>query len=106
MVWTTIGDGVHEYHTVMERDIVPPENIEAPAFTVADLLGMLPAEINGHFMVIRAYGKCWFEIRYEHIEIIDGQKCVSVMSNKGGSTILNAAYNMMVSYTDSKKQGR
>lgn len=42
MAWTTIGDGVYKYHTVMERDIVLPENIEGYAFTVADLLGMLP----------------------------------------------------------------
>lgn len=75
-----------------------------PAFTVADLLGMLPTEINGHLMVIRTYGKFWFEIRYEHIEIIEGQKCAAALLNKTGSTLLNAVYNMLESYAESKKQ--
>lgn len=75
-----------------------------PAFTVADLFGMLPAEINGHFMVIRTYGKFWIEIRYERIEIIEGQKCAAVLLMKTGSTLLNAAYNMLESYAKSKGQ--
>lgn len=50
MVWTTISDRNHEYCTIMERDIVLPENIEGYAFTVSDLLGLLPVTINeqGH----------------------------------------------------------
>lgn len=100
LVWTTVDDN----ETVVERDLCLPENIEGYAFTVADMLGMLPVEINGHFMVIRTYGKFWIEIRYERIVIIEGQKCAAVLLMKTGSTLLNAAYNMLESYAKSKGQ--
>ena len=50
LVWTTVDDN----ETVVERDLCLPENIEGYAFTVADLLGMLPAEID-----IDYFGKCF-----------------------------------------------
>lgn len=42
LVWTTVDDN----KTVVERDLCLPENIEGYAFTVADLLAMLPLTIN------------------------------------------------------------
>lgn len=46
MAWTTVNG----YKTVVERDLCLPENIEGYAFTVADLLGILPEiiEDRGH----------------------------------------------------------
>lgn len=41
MVWTT----VNSYKTVVERDLCLPENIEGYAFTVADLLDIMPLTI-------------------------------------------------------------
>lgn len=45
-VWTTVDDN----KTVVERDLCLPENIEGYAFTVADLMAMLPLTITeqGH----------------------------------------------------------
>ena len=42
LVWTTVDDN----KTVVERDLCLPENIEGYAFTVADLMAMLPLTIN------------------------------------------------------------
>ena len=38
MVWTTVNG----HKTVVDRDLCLPENIEGYAFTVADLMGIIP----------------------------------------------------------------
>lgn len=45
MAWTTLYDGDFEYHTVMDRTVVLPANIEEVAFTVSDILDILPYRI-------------------------------------------------------------
>lgn len=52
-VWTTVDDN----KTVVERDLCLPENIEGYAFTVADLLAMLPDEIDADC------GLCYLQIK-------------------------------------------
>lgn len=53
LVWTTVDDN----KTVVERDLCLPDNIEGYAFTVTDLLGLLPIaiEIEGR--------RCVFSLR-------------------------------------------
>lgn len=46
MAWTTLSDGKFEYFTVMDRTLVLPANIEEVAFTVSDILDILPFQIN------------------------------------------------------------
>lgn len=41
LVWTTVNDN----ETVVERDLCLPENIEGYAFTVADLMSILPKDV-------------------------------------------------------------
>ncbi|MCM1301980.1 MAG: hypothetical protein NC226_09700 [Bacteroides cellulosilyticus] len=61
LAYTTIIDAQgNEYETVMERDLVLPENIEGYAFTVADLLELLPTEIDGHELCIYYTNFAWW----------------------------------------------
>lgn len=53
LVWTTVDDN----ETVVERDLCLPENIEGYAFTVADMMGILPAEIDADC------GLCYLQIK-------------------------------------------
>ena len=46
MAWTTLSDDKFEYFTVMDRTVVLPDNIEEVAFTVSDILDILPYQIN------------------------------------------------------------
>lgn len=59
MVWTTVDDN----KTVVEHDLCLPENIEGYAFTVYDLLGILPAYIEDEGMTLEMscfrYGESW-----------------------------------------------
>lgn len=59
MVWTTVDDN----KTVVERDLCLPENIEGYAFTVYDLLGILPAYIEDEGLTLEMscfrYGESW-----------------------------------------------
>lgn len=45
MAWTTLSDDKFEYSTVMDRTVVLPANIEEVAFTVSDLLDIIPYKI-------------------------------------------------------------
>lgn len=59
MVWTTVDDN----ETVVERDLCLPENIEGYAFTVYDLLCILPAYIEDEGMTLEMscfrYSESW-----------------------------------------------
>lgn len=58
-VWTTVDDN----KTVVERDLCLQENIEGYAFTVFDLLAILPAQIEDEGMTLEMscfrYGESW-----------------------------------------------
>lgn len=45
MAWTTLSDDKFEYFTVMNHTVVLPANIEEVAFTVSDLLEIVPYQI-------------------------------------------------------------
>lgn len=75
-----------------------------PAFTEFDIMELLPVEMLGYSMVIRRDGFGCYEIRYERVELIDGEKGIIVLAAKTGVTLLDAAYMMLESYAESKKQ--
>lgn len=74
-----------------------------PAFTEFDIMELLPVEMLGYSMVIRRDGFGCYEIRYERVEWIDGEKGVVVLAAKTGVTLLDAAYMMLEAYAESKK---
>lgn len=67
LAWTTVDDN----KTVVERDLCLPENIEGYAFTVADLMGMLPGDVEYEGMTMMMscfrYGESW-AVRYYNQE--------------------------------------
>ena len=63
MVWTTVDDN----ETVVERDLCLPDNIEGYAFTVADLMGILPYALNnGSKLHIEKYDVNMFDASYRN----------------------------------------
>lgn len=63
LVWTIV-DG---YETVVDRELCLPENINGYAFTVYDLLRLLPNEIDGYSLKISKNGVDWI-IEYSKSE--------------------------------------
>lgn len=45
MVWTTLSDGKFGCTSAMDRTVVPSDNVEEVAFTVFDLLDIVPYQI-------------------------------------------------------------
>lgn len=70
LIYATITDVQgNEYQTVMERDLVLPENIEGYAFTVADLLNLLPPEIERYELCIYYTNFVWW-VAYRNTKYI------------------------------------
>lgn len=102
MVWCqnvlSVADGI-DYEAAQKAgaEVVP-------AFTLYDLMELLPVEMLGYSMVIRRFGFGCYEIRYERVEWIDGEKGIIVLLEKSGLTLFDAAYMMLEAYAKSKGQ--
>lgn len=97
LVWTTISDYDFEYHTLMDRSIVLPENIEGFAFTASDLITLLPEKIKDcHLYIMKSTDNSKYIVQYAYMQ----DKGDYMYSKCEHENLIDALYNMVIKVFD------
>lgn len=97
LVWATIADYDYEYKTLMDKKVVLPEDIEGYAFTVEDLIKLLPENIKGCRLFITKRDS-EFVVQYAYMQ----DKGDFIYKETHNEYLIYAVYSMLINILENE----